>query len=610
MSRAVGIEDAISCEQPKPFVASKSSPYPRQEGVAIPVPPNSGLVGTAISGTLEDVRAAVEANKDCLNKLGPEGLTALQTAIRNARHDVARLLVELGADVDARGAKNRTAVMVACQVGALSIVHLLYENDCDMEAVDEDGRGCMHYAAFSSSPIIVHYLQYVADLSLLVHDNQKSSPLHVAARHPKYTETVDYLVAQNVYSLTERDKTGSTPLHYAAQAMNRTNCFRLICAASNRAELLQVEDRNGHTAQFLVQRAKRPGSKTLAVELLTWVKMGMYHAWYHWLLHLSFTPVCMTLLIIALCHLPDYLTFFIAILAPVAFVRAFRDMTRVNHVSRWPSPLMLGTFLAGVFHSLLCFIAHLSPVFYEHEGLSFGVIYNWSVAALISIVVWRILRQDPGLCQDPCLKKDGTPYAIEDVAGDISTDTVAQLKFCSKCSIVPPPVTKHCRLCEVCVENFDHHCLWLNRCVGYLNMRLFVFLLMTLVLTNLSFCIGGYRFLLYKNYPASNFPQVFQLLSSKEPWVCWLMAMNVLCCSIAAKLLLDKLVVISQGCTAYFDQNGQRYTGYGTLLEDLTRVPRQSKTVVHIPLKAKLMNVATFLTTTPSRRLRKPILST
>ena len=126
-----GMEE-VTAQQPKAI--SKSAQYPRQENVSIIPPAESGIIGAVVCGTLDNVREMVSSNKASLNSIGPEGLTPLQVAIRNNRLDVAKLLVELGADVDARGAKNRTACLVACQVS--------FDEFESMYTVSKLNRGC------------------------------------------------------------------------------------------------------------------------------------------------------------------------------------------------------------------------------------------------------------------------------------------------------------------------------------------------------------------------------------------------------------------------------------------------------------------------------------
>ncbi|KAJ0545174.1 putative protein S-acyltransferase [Helianthus annuus] len=42
--------------------------------------------------------------------------------------------------------------------------------------------------------------------------------------------------------------------------------------------------------------------------------------------------------------------------------------------------------------------------------------------------------------------------------------------------------SKHCRVCDKCVDRFDHHCRWLNNCVGKKNYKKFFTLMISALL--------------------------------------------------------------------------------------------------------------------------------
>lgn len=45
---------------------------------------------------------------------------------------------------------------------------------------------------------------------------------------------------------------------------------------------------------------------------------------------------------------------------------------------------------------------------------------------------------------------------------------------CVKCNCNKPPRAHHCSLCGRCVLGMDHHCPWMNNCIGLRNQKSFL----------------------------------------------------------------------------------------------------------------------------------------
>ena len=60
---------------------------------------------------------------------------------------------------------------------------------------------------------------------------------------------------------------------------------------------------------------------------------------------------------------------------------------------------------------------------------------------------------------------------------------------CRTCGFAQPARAKHCRYCDLHVSRFDHHCIWINQCVGGGNVKSF---LMFLLSNNVMCLYGGY----------------------------------------------------------------------------------------------------------------------
>jgi len=73
------------------------------------------------------------------------------------------------------------------------------------------------------------------------------------------------------------------------------------------------------------------------------------------------------------------------------------------------------------------------------------------------------------------LTPPGSPMQVEYGAGaDVGrSKRLASFSLCRRCQVPRPPRAHHCSVCGVCAYDLDHHCVFVNNCVGYENRRNF-----------------------------------------------------------------------------------------------------------------------------------------
>lgn len=209
------------------------------------------------SGDAEGVRACLDDGYPADEPT--EGKTALFTAVKNKRADIARLLVGRGARVNhVEKVTGMTPLMEAAQAGDPTCVQLLIERDAAIEAKDVSGRTALHYAAIAGSVAAIDRLVQAGanrEAQYHYHENLSGTPL-IAASFAGHEGAVRRL-AESGANVNAHSRTCLSALYWAAaqgrgdlvDVLVGRGAFGNVIGTSSAGEPMtpfQAAVRNGH----------------------------------------------------------------------------------------------------------------------------------------------------------------------------------------------------------------------------------------------------------------------------------------------------------------------------------------------------------------------------
>ena len=138
---------------------------------------------------------------------------------------------------------------------------------------------------------------------------------------------------------------------------------------------------------------------------------------------------------------------------------------------------------------ILLLMFSLFKYYFFFKSFNINKIMNYIyIVSFIVDIICIILTLYPRLCPNKLSinkKRSIIVYNFEDIFEQNNYDLDKIELLCPICKIIKLKQSKimHCIICNKCIDNWDHHCFWLNICINKNNYNLFRFFMIFLFLT-------------------------------------------------------------------------------------------------------------------------------
>eukprot|EP01095_Lingulamoeba_sp_RSL-Kostka_P001685 TRINITY_DN1245_c3_g1_i1.p1 TRINITY_DN1245_c3_g1~~TRINITY_DN1245_c3_g1_i1.p1 ORF type:complete len:326 (-),score=35.90 TRINITY_DN1245_c3_g1_i1:30-1007(-) len=143
---------------------------------------------------------------------------------------------------------------------------------------------------------------------------------------------------------------------------------------------------------------------------------------------------------------------------------------------------------------------------FEFGIITLVISFCWSLLCIIFILITG--NMDPGIVPRQTDIKEENPFnTLPRFREHTINNKKIQVKWCNTCHIFRPPRSNHCRLCDNCVEIWDHHCPWVGNCIGKRNYKFYLYFIWSTMLFAIYITLNSIVHIVLIGVRAGSFPQ-------------------------------------------------------------------------------------------------------
>ena len=365
---------------------------------------------------------------------------------------------ELDKIINFKNENGDTPLLYAVQKGNFKIVKKLISEGAKIRIRNNKGLSVMHMAAMGNKPSLLIYFKDKYKMDILDNDNGGNTPLHWACT-TNSEDSINFLLSW-INDINVKNKKGENILFFCIYLIHVNLIRKLI------NEGIDLDIDNNSTIQSINNVIDVIQSKSE--------------------------------------YNPQFKNLLNEINSKFSFSNLFFHDNKKKSIIEKKFTL-INSFLFIILHLFF----ELSILITIIPHLNYKIFYFIFAIILFLLMLSFILikKSDPGY-----IKSDDRKW-LEYVELEIYIND-----YCPYCKIKKTIRVKHCYICNKCVEGFEHHCIWIDNCIGDNNSKLFSFFLLV-ILFNLIFSF----YISFKCYFEGN----SQLIQYYDNIPIWLQSMDL-----------------------------------------------------------------------------------